>query len=84
MSRAEVATPTFSAIDQAENPLDRRALVSLKKQLEIDQPNNKLLKVSYQSLKQFTAGCKFTIRPEFQINSYPSITRSILQLARPC
>ena len=35
-----------SAIDLAENPLDRRALVSLKRQLEIDQPNNKLLTVS--------------------------------------
>ena len=46
VDRTEVATPTFSAIDRAENPLDRRALVSLKKQLEIDQPNNKLLKVS--------------------------------------
>ena len=32
-------------IDLAENPLDRRALVSLKKHLEIDQPNNKLLSV---------------------------------------
>ena len=35
-----------SAIDLAENPLDRRALVSLKKQLEIDQPNTALLSVS--------------------------------------
>ena len=46
MDRTEVATPPFSAIDLAENPLDRRALVSLKKQLEIDQPTNKLLTVS--------------------------------------
>ena len=46
VDRTEVATPTFNAIDLAENPLDRRALVSLKKQLEIDQPTNKLLTVS--------------------------------------
>ena len=51
MDRAEVATPTFSAIDLAENPLDRRALVSLKKQLEIDQPTNKLLTVSSLAVK---------------------------------
>ena len=50
MDRAEVATPTFSAIDLAENPLDRRALVSLEKQLEIDQPTNKLLTVCYLSV----------------------------------
>ena len=36
--RGEVLTPTISAIDAAENPLDRRAMVSLKKQLEIDKP----------------------------------------------
>lgn len=46
MDRGEVVTPTHSAIDLAENPLDRRALVSLKAQLEVDQPNNKLLQVS--------------------------------------
>ena len=39
----------YSAIDLAENPLDRRALVSLKKQLEIEQPNNKVLSVSILS-----------------------------------
>ena len=50
VDRTEVATPTFSAIDLAENPLDRRALVSLKKQLEIDQPTNKLLTVSSLSV----------------------------------
>ena len=41
-----------SLIDLAENPLDRRALVSLKKHLEIDQPNNKLLSVSLVILKK--------------------------------
>ena len=46
-----MATPTYSAIDLAENPLDRRALVSLKAQLEVDQPNNKLLQVSYNVSK---------------------------------
>lgn len=50
VDRTEVATPTFSAIELAENPLDRRALVSLKKQLEIDQPTNKLLTVSSPSV----------------------------------
>lgn len=40
--RGEVLTPTVSAIDAAENPLDRRAMVSLKKQLEIDQPQTSM------------------------------------------
>ena len=43
--RGEVLTPPVSLIELAENPLDRRAMASLKKQLEIDQPHNKLLKV---------------------------------------
>ena len=40
--RGEVQTPTVSAIDAAENPLDRRAMVSLKKQLEIDKPQTRM------------------------------------------
>ena len=40
--RGEVLTPTVSAIDAAENPLDRRAMVSLKKQLEIDKPQTSM------------------------------------------
>ena len=40
--RGEVLTPTVSAIEAAENPLDRRAMVSLKKQLEIDKPQTSM------------------------------------------
>ena len=54
-----------SLIDLAENPLDRRALVSLKKHLEIDQPNNKLLSVSEFLKIIFT----FLIPPFFSIIS---------------
>ena len=40
--RGEVLTPTVSAIEAAENPLDRRAMVSLKKQLQIDNPQTSM------------------------------------------
>ena len=64
--RGEVLTPTVSAIEAAENPLDRRAMVSLKKQLEIDKPQTSIdfsVSITRTSILRTSLLNIFTIAP---------------------
>ena len=68
----------MSAIEAAENPLDRRAMVSLKKQLEIDKP---------QTSMDFSVSIHFSHFLKFSISSslaaYQGVPHVLLVRGKP-
>jgi len=60
--RAEVMTPEHSLIDLAENPLDRRAMASLKKQLEIESKSGQDLGAGHSRIMEQEEAIVATVR----------------------